>query len=503
MLYSETNGDKDSYKDEYFKTVFPEIEKEIKYLKPLEIKVKYNPNNPKRSIIYWGELENATTYILSFNNEIIYVGRNSYFYSKYDLNYGKYISRIIANTKDSNRETGGGYEIFIGLEPSEITSPKDASISKNAKPTIEWSYSDNADYYELYQNGKKIYSGIGNSIELDLAVGKYKFDVITINKFQNVRSKSVNIEIITIKSVKPVLPVNDDKIYTFNLTENPSFKWESEEKDAIYELYIDYQLIYRGKDTSYTLKKETKPLITGKHSWYVTLDKDNQTIESKTMYYSCIENAGYTIGLIAGPNLSRPSMRSDFSGKSTSGAFGGGVGLYLNYIFPYIKAFELDLVIELFYDYRYLILPDEDWITLMKRYDNSMNYCELVQHWLYVPVMVRPTLRKSNFVFYGLLGLGFDIHLGGRVKNNPDNFYNYDKLKPSSNLGFSIPVALGINYRTNYTLWQHTKMSFGFEIRYYQSITKELSNFSNKNSNYGSMFNIELMFLFSTVLLEI
>ena len=117
--------------------------------------------------------------------------------------------------------------------------------------------------------------------------------------------------------------------------------------------------------------------------------------------------------------------------------------------------------------------------------------------------MVKPTYRKDNIVLYGLFGFCTDIHLGGDFERNPHNYYNYDNLKPNNSMGFSIPVSFGIFYDSDVKMWGNTNMGFGVELRYYQSVSKELRNFSNRDSNYGHMSNMELMILITSRLLEL
>ena len=57
--------------DDFYKKSIDEIQKQIKNLKPLEIKIKQNLKNPKKPILYWKPKSEAVSYRLYFNNELI------------------------------------------------------------------------------------------------------------------------------------------------------------------------------------------------------------------------------------------------------------------------------------------------------------------------------------------------------------------------------------------------------------------------------------------------
>ena len=396
--------------------------------------------------------------------------------------------------------------IFVGLEPPKLLSPDIKKINYDIKPLIKWSKSIGADIYELYINDKLLYEGtkLEFKIPYNLDLGINKIIIVAKNDFQRSKSDIFNLNIIKISPSKPLTPVNNEKIYLYATDKEYNFTWEKKYDDSIYELIIDYEKIYKGKKNNIkiNIKDNEKFFSPGKHTLYIITEKYNQSITSKTINYFCIEKMGMKFGIIAGANIARPSIKADDKGRSTKGTFGGGSGIFIDYLSPLLKSFELHFVLEIFYDYRNTSLPHYDWRPL-EATNGEMIYLDFNQHWLYIPLMIKPSFSKGNFNFYGLLGASLDIYLGGRIKNNPDNFYNINTLKPKNNFGVSIPVSLGFNYTTDKKLWHKTKINFGLELRYYQSITKEISDFQNANSYYGSLFNMELMLLFSTVLLDI
>jgi len=501
----------------------------------MEIKVKQNPKNPKRPIIYWGANKNAESYILYLNGELIYSGRENIFYSKTDLNYGQYAAVVTAMTSNKKAINGEKYTVYIGLEPPKLLEPKNKAIFQTLRPTFKWSESEGTEKYELYLNGKKIYEGLSTSYSLpiDIEPGENTWGVLAINKFQSVKSESNRFGIIPIKAASLLSPIDKYEIYLTSTDELPVFMWQGREgSDSIYELYIDHQLVYRGKDMEFLVEDKNKiktSLTKGSHSWYVLTEKDYQRISTPIRYYTCIEGLGLEMGLIAGPNLNRKSIGPDPNyGMSTFGKLGVNVGFYFDYIIPAFETFQLHVVAELNYDFRRNAIPHEDWYHTYEKRDDYGNiiyqqdektqsyypvndeyptknqqFLIYREHWFCIPIMFRPIFKSGGFSYYGLTGVNIDILLSGNIERNPDNFYKYEDFKPKSNVGVSIPVALGLNYEFDSILWLNTKMCFGTEIRYYHSITSEMRSFSNKDKFNRNSYNLELMFLVTTRLLSL
>ena len=126
--------------------------------------------------------------------------------------------------------------------------------------------------------------------DFNLELGENNWGLVAKNKFQKVKTKKFKFALIPIKQVKLLNPNPNQKIYLISTDDLPLFKWENQAgKNTIFELYIDHQLVYKGKNTEFTVPKEKlaefrKP---GDHTWYVLTEKDYQRVNSVIRYYNC------------------------------------------------------------------------------------------------------------------------------------------------------------------------------------------------------------------------
>lgn len=181
---------------------------------------------------------------------------------------------------------GGGENAPVALSAPEI------SLSNNV---ISWSAVDNADSYEVYENGSKVKSQAETTYTItQTAPGTYSYTVkATSNNSQYLKSNSSNAVEYTVSAGKLSAP-------QITLTGNV-LSWTAVDHADLYEVYEGETIVIRQANTSYTITKS----VAGSYSYKVKALSINGYTESE---FSNVETYTYQPQTVEATQLDTPSI---------------------------------------------------------------------------------------------------------------------------------------------------------------------------------------------------
>lgn len=181
---------------------------------------------------------------------------------------------------------GGGENAPVALSAPEI------SLSNNV---ISWFAVDNADSYEVYENGSKVKSQAETTYTItQTAPGTYSYTVkATSNNSQYLKSNSSNAVEYTVSAGKLSAP-------QITLTGNV-LSWTAVDHADLYEVYEGETVVIRQANTSYTITKS----VAGSYSYKVKALSINGYTESE---FSNVETYTYQPQTVEATQLDTPSI---------------------------------------------------------------------------------------------------------------------------------------------------------------------------------------------------
>ena len=161
-----------------------------------------SPDKDGRFILDWTESEFATSYSVYQNDTLTESGLKTNIYSMDVSTNGTYSYKIVAFNEFGNSSSN---EIIVSVDIQSVP-PSSFILTSNADNpdidgdfSLQWTDSDYANHYSIYQNNSLIESGLKNRNYYmeNYSSGIYVFKVISFNYYGNASSNeiTVNIEI--------------------------------------------------------------------------------------------------------------------------------------------------------------------------------------------------------------------------------------------------------------------------------------------------------------------
>jgi len=195
--------------------------------------------------ITWEVKNDVELYLLAFNENKAYVGKDTKFTIKDELKPGTYKYEIYYKHKNGSKSISKPFYITIKkLNPTKFINTTEQFDTD--KPTIKWENNTGAEYYVLELNGKEIYKGKQNDYTFDKQInnGKYKIKLITINPYQKAETSSeidiLKKEIANTKTT-PKIPEKNKNISELNKSKKNDNTKTSNSTNKEFNLY-DYLL---------------------------------------------------------------------------------------------------------------------------------------------------------------------------------------------------------------------------------------------------------------------
>ncbi|MGV9200579.1 MAG: NosD domain-containing protein, partial [Promethearchaeia archaeon] len=156
-----------------------------------------DPDSDGEFWLNWTPSEHADNYTLYQNGEVIEEGITDVEFKISGLSTGTYIF-VLEAINEYGKINSTDIEIKVGLVPWEFelsTNPEDPDLDGDF--ILNWTESEHADNYTIYQKDKVIAAGITslNYTITDLEPGTYEFFVVAINKYGTIESNRITIEI--------------------------------------------------------------------------------------------------------------------------------------------------------------------------------------------------------------------------------------------------------------------------------------------------------------------